>query len=150
MNCHTVIYRAYKASAAEHVSSHYFSLLASHLSCYFQSFSDICYISSILRSMAKGPFCNPTVTNPPNDEDTGNSGVESITAMASPPTRGATLIAKGEIPELSDFFKKPSITDDEHQAYHERGWLTGNIISSIPEVDTPTIEGSTVVYFESH
>jgi hypothetical protein len=76
--------------------------------------------------------------------------MESITAVASSPTCGATLMAKGEIPELSDFFKKTSITDDEHQAYHERGWLTGNVISSISEVDVPTIEGSTIACFELH
>jgi hypothetical protein len=38
MNHHTVICYTYKAGAAEHVSSHRFSLLPSHLSCYFQSF----------------------------------------------------------------------------------------------------------------
>jgi hypothetical protein len=70
--------------------------------------------------------------------------------MASSPTYGATLMAKGEIPELSDFFKKTSVTDDEHQAYHERGWLTANVICSIPKVDIPTVEGSTIVCFESH
>jgi hypothetical protein len=94
--------------------------------------------------MAKGPSRDPTTAN------IGSySGVESITAMTSP-THGATLMAKGKIPELSDFFKKTFVTDDERQAYHERGWLTGNIISSISEVDVPTIEGSIVVYFESH
>jgi hypothetical protein len=98
--------------------------------------------------MAKGPSHNPAVANPPTDEDTGrNSGAESIIAMTYSPTRGATLMAKGEIPKLSDFFKKTFVTDDERQAYHERGWLTGNII---PEVDIPIIEGSTVVCFESH
>jgi hypothetical protein len=59
-------------------------------------------------------------------------------------------MAKGEIPELSDFFKKTSITDGECQAYHERDWLTGNVISSVAEVDVPTIEGSTAICFESH
>jgi hypothetical protein len=101
--------------------------------------------------MAEGPSHDPIVTNRPADEDTGSdSRAESITTMTSSPTRGATLMAKGEIPELSDFFKKTSVTDDERQAYHERGWLTGNIISSVLEVDVPTIEGSTVVCFESH
>jgi hypothetical protein len=66
------------------------------------------------------------------------------------PTRGATLMAKSEIPELSDFFKKTSVTDGERQAYHERGWLTGNVISSVPEVDVPTVEGFTAICFESH
>jgi hypothetical protein len=70
--------------------------------------------------------------------------------MASSPTRDAAQMAKGEIHELSDFFKKTSITDDGRQAYHKRGWLTGNIISSISKVDAPTIEGSTIVCFEPH
>jgi hypothetical protein len=56
----------------------------------------------------------------------------------------------GEISELSDFFKKMSITNEEHQACHNRGWLPRNIISTILEVDIPTIEGSTIVYFEPH
>jgi hypothetical protein len=76
--------------------------------------------------------------------------VESIGATTSSPTRGAALMAKGEIPELLDFFKKTSITDGERQAYHECGCLTGNIISSVPEVDIPTIEGSTTICIESH
>jgi hypothetical protein len=105
----------------------------------------------ILRSMAEGSSHNPIVTNSPADEDTGkDSRVESVAAMASSPTRSAALMAKGEIPELSDFFKKTSITDGERQAYHERGWLTGNVISSVHEVDVPTIEGSTIICFESH
>jgi hypothetical protein len=101
--------------------------------------------------MAEGPSRDPIVTNPPGDEDIENdSGVESVTTMSSSPTHGAALMAKGEILELLDFFKKISITDDEHQAYHERGWLTGNVISSVPEVDVPTVEGSTAICFESH
>jgi hypothetical protein len=105
----------------------------------------------ILCSMAKGPSRDPIVTNPPTDEDTGNnSGVESIAATTSSPTHGAVVMAKGEIPELSNFFKKTSVTDGERQAYHVRGWLTGNVISSIPEVDVSTVEGSTVICFESH
>jgi hypothetical protein len=101
--------------------------------------------------MAKGPAHNPTVANPPVDEDTrSDPGAESIAVTASSPTRGAALMAKGEIPELSDFFKKMSVTDDERQAYHDRGWLTGNIISSIPEVDVPTVKVSIVVRFEPH
>jgi hypothetical protein len=65
-------------------------------------------------------------------------------------THGAALVAKGKISELSDFFKKTSVTGGERQAYHKRGWLTSNIICSVPEVDVPTVEGSTVICFESH
>jgi hypothetical protein len=105
----------------------------------------------ILCSMAERPSRDPIVANPSVDEDTGNdSGAESVAAMASSPTCGAALMAKGEIPELSDFFKKTSVTDGECQAYHEHGWLTGNVISSFPELDVLTIEGSTIICFESH
>jgi hypothetical protein len=101
--------------------------------------------------MAEGPSHDPTVANPSADEDTeSDSRAESIVAMTSSPTHGATLMTKGQIPELSDFFKKTSVTDDEHQAYHEHVWLIGNIIYSVTEVDVPTIEGSTIVCFKSH
>jgi hypothetical protein len=117
----------------------------------FNLFQLLAVALPILCSMAEGPSCNPIITNPPADEDTGNdSGAESVAAMASSPTHGATLMGKGKILELSDFFKKTSVTDGEHQAYHEHGWLTSNIISSIPEVDVPTIEDSTAICFESH
>jgi hypothetical protein len=58
-----------------------------------------------------------------NDNDSGHdSGAES-TAMAasSSPTRGTTKMANGEIPELANFFKKMTVTEDDRQAYHDRG-----------------------------
>jgi hypothetical protein len=85
---------------------------------------------------------------------TDNSGHDSraeSTAMAasSSPTRGATRMADGEIPKLNDFFKKTTVIKDDRRAYHDRGWLTGNLVSFIPEVDVPTIEGSAILCFES-
>jgi hypothetical protein len=68
---------------------------------------------------------------------------------ASSPTRGATRMAAGEILEPTDFFKKTTMTEDDHRAYHDRGWLIGNLVSFIPEVDVPIVEGSTIVCFES-
>jgi hypothetical protein len=41
----------------------------------------------------------------------------------------------GEIPELVDFFKKTIVTE-------------ADLISFIPEVDVPTVEGSTIICFE--
>jgi hypothetical protein len=58
-----------------------------------------------------------------NAEDSGHdSGMES-TAMAtsSSPTRGAAKIAEGEILELTDFFKKTVVTEDDRRVYHDRG-----------------------------
>jgi hypothetical protein len=83
-------------------------------------------------------------------DDLGHdSGAESATMASSSPTRGATRMAAGENPELTDFFKKTTVIEDDHRAYHDRGRLTDNLVSFIPEVDVPTIEGSTIVCFES-
>jgi hypothetical protein len=139
---------AYKASATEHISSHYFSLLPFHLS---HDYSATCCTAPTLRSMAEGHARDPVAANPSADEDIGNdSRAKSIALMTSSPTRGTALMAKGEIPELSNFFNKTSITDEERQAYHDRGWLPGNIISPILELGIPTVEDSTIVCFEPH
>jgi hypothetical protein len=86
-----------------------------------------------------------------NDDDSRHdSGAES-TAMAtsSSPTRGATKMADREIPELTDFFKKTTVTKDDHRAYHDHGWLADNLVSFILEVDVSTVESFIILYFES-
>jgi hypothetical protein len=69
-----------------------------------------------------------------NAGDSGHdSGMESTAMVASSsPTRGATKMVEGEILELTDFFKKTTVTEDDRQAYHDCGWLTGNFVSFIP------------------
>jgi hypothetical protein len=86
-----------------------------------------------------------------NTDDSGHDSRVESTAMSasSSPTRGATKMAKGEILELNDFFKKTTMTEDNHRAYHDRGWLTGNLVFFIPEVDVPTVESSTILCFKS-
>jgi hypothetical protein len=55
-----------------------------------------------------------------------------------------------KVPEMSDFFKKTTVTEEECEAYHRFGWLTGSLISTIPELDVPTVHDSTIVCFESY
>jgi hypothetical protein len=51
-----------------------------------------------------------------DDDAGGDSGAESTAMMTlSSPTRGASWMAKGEIPELIDFFKKTSVSEEELQ-----------------------------------
>jgi hypothetical protein len=89
------------------------------------------------------------VAPPASANDSGHdSGVESATMAASSPTRGATRMVVGEIPELADF-KKTTVTEDDRRVYNDRGWLTGNLVSFIPKVDASIIEGSTIICFES-
>jgi hypothetical protein len=54
---------------------------------------------------------------------------------SSSPSRAVIKMDDGEILELA-------------KTYHDLGWLSGNLISFIPEVDVPTVEGSTVLCFE--
>jgi hypothetical protein len=58
---------------------------------------------------------------------------------SSSPTRGVIKMDDREIPELADFFKKRIVTEADRKAYHDLGWLSGNLISFIPEVDVPTV-----------
>jgi hypothetical protein len=81
-----------------------------------------------------------------NDEDSRAESIAMVTS--SSPTRGAAKMADMEIPELADFFKKMTVTEDDCKAYHDCGWLAGNLLSFILEVDVPIVEGSTVLYFE--
>jgi hypothetical protein len=103
-------------------------------------------------SMAMESASNIPPTNPSINNDTGRDFGAESTAMttSSSPICGACLMVKGEIPELMDFFKGTTVNEEELQAYHSYGWLTSNVLSSIPEVDVLTVHGSTVLYFESH
>jgi hypothetical protein len=66
-------------------------------------------------------------------DDSGHDFGAEIAAMvtSSSLTRGAIRMAKGEIPELTDFFKRTTVTENDRQAYHDHGWLTGNLVSFI-------------------
>jgi hypothetical protein len=103
--------------------------------------------------MAEEIVCNPPPINSSgNSDDTRSDSKAEITAVTtcSSSTHGATKMAEGEIPKLSDFFKKTTITNKECQSYHDRDWLASNLISTIPEVDVPTVHDSTMICFESH
>jgi hypothetical protein len=91
----------------------------------------------------------PVALSASADDSRHDSEAESAAMVASSATRGATRMAAGEIPELTDFFKKTTMTEANHRAYHDRGWLTGNLVSFIPQVDVPIIEGSTIISFKS-
>jgi hypothetical protein len=94
----------------------------------------------------------PTSPSAPsiNDDDSGyNSAMESAAmATSSSLIRGVIKMDDGKIPKLVDFFKNTIVTEADRRAYHDLGWLSGNLISFIPEVDVPTVEGSTVLCFE--
>jgi hypothetical protein len=92
----------------------------------------------------------PWPLTPSLDDNAGDESEAETTAMtnSSSPSHGAALMAKGEISELMDFFKGTTVSEEELQAYHNHGWLTGNLLSSITEVEVPTVASSTVLCFE--
>jgi hypothetical protein len=93
----------------------------------------------------------PIADNPANNDTKSDYGVESaMPTTSSSHTLAAIKMADNKIPEISDYWKKLYVSEKNRQAYHDFGWLTGNLISSIPEVDVPTTHDSIVVYFESH
>jgi hypothetical protein len=102
--------------------------------------------------MANTSVPRPTSPSAPsiNDGDSGyNSATEStVMVTSSSLTRGVIKMDDREIPEFADFFKKTIITEADCKAYHNLGWLSGNLISFIPEADVPTVESSTVLCFE--
>jgi hypothetical protein len=59
-------------------------------------------------------------------------------------------MADRKVSKMSDFFKKITVTEEDRLPYHRFGWLTGNLISTIPEVDVSTIHDSTIICFESY
>jgi hypothetical protein len=89
--------------------------------------------------MANTSVPHPTSPSAPsnNDDDSGYNSATESAAMAtlSSPIRGVIKMDDGEIPELVDFFKKTIVTE-------------ADLISFIPEVDVPTVEGSTIICFE--
>jgi hypothetical protein len=103
-------------------------------------------------SMAGEADQNPPVTTESTtDGNKSDSGMESnALATSSSATLAAIKMADNQIPEIANYRKKSNVSEANCQAYHDLGWLTGNLISSIPEVDVPTTHDTTMVYFKSH
>jgi hypothetical protein len=142
MNCRPVACHPHKSSRH-----------CTHCTLSFLSFAFSSSIAFIIHcSMANTTIHAPAAPVAPSasaDDSGHDSGAKSAAMTASSPTHGATRMVAREIPKLTDFFKKMTVTEDDRRAYHDRGWLTGNLASFIPEVDVPTIEGSTIICFKS-
>jgi hypothetical protein len=57
-----------------------------------------------------------------HDDAKSDSEVENTTSVtSSSQTSGAIKMADKKVLAMSDFFKKTTIIDEEHQAYHDFG-----------------------------
>jgi hypothetical protein len=88
---------------------------------------------------------------PAIDEGRNDSGAKSNAPLTSSSVTLAVIkMADNKVLDQSNYWKKSTITEEDHQAYHDFSWLIGNLMSIVPEVDFPTTHGSTVICFESH
>jgi hypothetical protein len=79
------------------------------------------------------------------------SGAESDTAAASSSSNVATeKIAKKDVLMLTDYWKKSTVTEADHAAYHAADWLLGGVQSSISDLEFPMVDSTTVVCIKSH
>jgi hypothetical protein len=79
------------------------------------------------------------------------SGMESdVPAASSSSNMAAAKMADKITPEMVDYWKKTTVTEADHKAYHSFGWLNGGLESSVPIMEYPTVDGTNVVCFKSH
>jgi hypothetical protein len=126
------------------------SFIASH-SFAFQLFTTCC-TAPVSHSMAMETAHDLPISDAPTGDDTQSNSEAESTALvtSSSPTQATTKMVDRKVPEMRDFFKKTTVTEEERLAYHSFDWLIGNLISMIPEVDVPTIHNSTIICFESY
>jgi hypothetical protein len=86
------------------------------------------------------------------DENKSASRAESDTLTSSSSNTTIQKMANKTPPprSISDYWKKSTITKDDHFAYHATSWLSGELESIVPTMEYPMVDGTTVVCFESH
>jgi hypothetical protein len=110
-----------------------------------------CVVPTSLSMAGEADRTLAAIDTPTIDDGRNDSGVENdALATSSSMTIAVIKMADNKVPETSDYWKKSTITEADRQAYHDFGWLTGNLMSTVPEVDFPSTHGSTMVCFESH
>jgi hypothetical protein len=110
-----------------------------------------CVVPTSLSMAGEADRTLAAIDTPTIDDGRNDSGVENdALATSSSMTLAVIKMADNKVPETSDYWKKSTITEADRQAYHDFGWLTGNLMSTVLEVDFPSTHGSTMVCFESH
>jgi hypothetical protein len=69
-----------------------------------------------------------------DDEAKISSRAESdIASTSSSSTEAIEKMAKKEVPVLMDYWKKSTVTEADHVAYHSAIWLPGGVESFVPD-----------------
>jgi hypothetical protein len=69
----------------------------------------------------------PIANKPTGDDTQSDSEADSAALATSSPTLAATKMADRKVPEMSAFFNKTIVTEEDRIAYHMFSWLTGNL-----------------------
>jgi hypothetical protein len=138
-----------KPSTAEHIKSHRFSLSPSNL--LLLPFT-ACYAAPTSHSTVGEAHQIPHVADESIvNENKSEFETESDVPMASSSSNVATVkMAEKTTPEMVDYLKKMTVTEVDQHAYHSFGWLNGQLESTVPTVEYPTVDDTTMVCFESH
>jgi hypothetical protein len=138
-----------KLSATECIKSHRFTLSPSNL--LLLSFT-ACYTTPTSHSMAgETDQIFHAVDKPIVNESKSDSGTESdVPAASSSSNMAVAKMVDKTTPKMVDYWKKMTATEADHRAYHSFGWLNSGLESSIPIMEYPIVDDTTVVCFESH
>jgi hypothetical protein len=134
-------------NAIVHSKSHHLSLLFSSL-----LLSHYCSLHHFHFSHAVASEVDQTLLTASDAAAAkATSGAESDTVVSSYSSNAATQkIVKKDIPTLQDYWKKSTVTEADHAAYHTISWLLGGVISSTSDLEFLTVDNTTIVCFESH
>jgi hypothetical protein len=149
MNRHTIACCAYKAE--RHCAHQVSSFLTLAFQYFTPPFTMRCTAPTSHSIVGEADKILHATDEPIVNESKSDSGTESDSPAASTSSNAATAkITDKTIPDISDYWKKLTITEAHSQAYHSAGWLTDDLESSVSEVDVQTVDGSIMVCFEPH
>jgi hypothetical protein len=76
-------------------------------------------------------------------------GSEAASSTSSSTVTHQVMARKGILP-LYQYWKVPTVTDEDITTYHEGGWLFEALVCTPTTLDFPMIDRTSIVYFESH
>jgi hypothetical protein len=93
------------------------------------------------------PITDETIAD---DTKSDSRTVSDVLTTSSSSNMASVKIADKTTPEMVDYWKKTTVTEADRKAYHSFRRLNGGLEFSVPIVEYPTVDGTTVVCFESH
>jgi hypothetical protein len=71
-------------------------------------------------------------------------------SSTSSPTKTDQVMAESKIPNLYEYWKAPTVDEDDISNFHTAGWLPGDLVCSPTSLEFKTIDRTNIAYFELH